>query len=57
MGFILIEKLAYLGKEGLADSLVFVAGVVDNAVLVDVEDGAEQEFGLVEGVGEVGDIG
>ena len=46
-----------MDEEGLANGVIFVGTVVDNAILVDVEDGAEKEFGLVKGVGEVGDIG
>ena len=46
-----------MGEEGLADAFVFVGAVVDDTVFIDVEDGAEHEFGLVEGVGEVGNIG
>ena len=46
-----------MSEKGLADGLIFVGAVVDDAVFIDVEDGAEHEFGLVERVGEVGDIG
>ena len=55
-GLVLLDLMAQLGEEGLADSVVFVGPVVDDTVLVDVEDSTEQEFGLVEGVGEIGDI-
>ena len=57
LGFVLLDLAAQLGEEWLADTVVFVGSIVDNAVLVDVKDGAEEEFGLMEGVGEVGDIG
>ena len=57
MGFVLADNLAELGQEWQAKGVVFVDAVVDDAVLVDVENGAEEEFGLVEGVSEVGDIG
>ena len=56
LGFVLLDLAAQLGEEWLADTVVFVGSIVDNAVLVDVKDGAEEEFGLMEGVGEVGDI-
>ena len=46
-----------MGEEWETDAFVFVGTVVDDAVLIDVEDGAEHEFGIVKGVGGVGDIG
>ena len=57
LGFILADGLAELGQEREAERIIFIGPIVDNSILVDVEDGAEQEFGLVDGVGEVGDIG
>ena len=57
LGFVLADGLTELGQEREAKRIIFVGPIVDNSILVDVEDGAEQEFGLVDGVGEVGDIG
>lgn len=57
LGFVLADGLAELGQEREAERIIFIGPIVDNSILVDVEDGAEQEFGLVDGVGEVGDIG
>ena len=48
--------MAELGQEGLADGVVFVGSVVDDAVGIDVEDGAQHKFGAVKGVGETGDV-
>ena len=57
MGFVLADGLAELGQEREAERIIFIGPIVNNSILVDVEDGAEQEFGLVDGVGEVSDIG
>lgn len=46
-----------MGEEWKADAVVFIGAVVNDAILVDVKDGAEHEFGLVEGIGKVGNIG
>ena len=57
MGFVLADGLTELGQEREAERIIFIGPIVDNSILVNVEDSAEQEFGLVDGVGEVGDIG
>ena len=57
LGFVLADGLAKLGQEGEAEGVVFVGAIVYDAVLVDVEDGTEQKLGLVDGVGEVCDVG
>ena len=53
MGFVLADGLAELGQEREAERIIFIGPIVDNSILVDVEDGAEQEFGLMGRVGEV----
>ena len=57
MGFVLVDGLAELGQEREAERIIFIGPIVDNSILVDVENSAEQEFGLVDGVSEVGDVG
>ena len=46
-----------MGEERETDTVVFVGTVVNNAVLINVENGAQHEFRLMKEVGEVGDIG
>ena len=46
-----------MGEKWETDAVVFVGTVVDDAVLIDVENGTKHEFGMVKGVGEIGDIG
>ena len=57
LGFVLADGMTELGQEREAERIIFIGPIVDNSILVDVEDGAEQEFGLMGRVGEVGDVG
>ena len=57
MGLVLLDLLTQLGEKGQANAVIFVGAVVDDAVLIYVKHGAEQEFGPVEGISEIGHIG